>query len=124
MTDSNTDLTVAGNGTSPEDTKPAPEQIQLVPRERGIARLREEEAYFLTSMVLSALNEAEHLVREINQKASDRFPYHRDDRETPPLEAAEVVKVLGDAYQCTAAALSYIDNISMRWLVDEPDAQQ
>ena len=124
MTDSNTDLTVAGDGSSPDDTKAADAIRQLVPRERGIARLREDEAYFLTSMVLAALGEAEHLVRELNRKASDRFPYHRDDQETSPLDAAEVVKVLGDAYQCTAAALSYIDNVSMRWLMDEPDAQR
>jgi hypothetical protein len=112
MTDSSvTPITAASNGgtttdSSPQDTPTSP----AVPR-RGIARLRENEVYHLMGLVQSALYEAEHLVREVHDKASDRYLDH--DTTTEPLNGEQVTRLLGEAYQCTTLASTYIDKAAM-----------
>ena len=99
-----TPITAASNGgttTSDEPAKPA----------RGFARLREVKVYHLMSLVESALYEAEHLVREVHDKARDRYLDH--DNATEPLDADELGRVLSDAYQCATTAANYIDEAAM-----------
>lgn len=112
MTSSTTSTKAAANG-SPADTET---EAKPAERQRGIARLREEEAYHLTGLVLSALAEAEHLIRQVHDKASDRYTDYSGKRGTAPLRPAEVADTLGEAYQCATTAMTYIDNAAMRWL--------
>lgn len=108
MTSSKTDTKAAANG-SPSETESAE-------RQRGIARLREEEVYHLSGLVLSALQETEHLIREVHDKAYDRYTDYSGKRGTAPLSPAAVADTLGEAYQCATTAMTYIDNAAMRWL--------
>ena len=75
------------------------------------ARLRETEVYHLMSLVESALSEAEHLVREVHDKARDRWLDH--DHVSEPLNADELSRLLSEAYQCTTLAATYIDKAAM-----------
>jgi hypothetical protein len=93
-------------GSSPQGTP----ESSATPR-RGIARLRENEVYHLMGLVQSALYEAEHLVREVHDKASDRYLDH--DNTTEPLNGEQVTRLLGEAYQCATLAAAYIDKAAM-----------
>ena len=121
MTDSSvTPITAASNGgittdNSPQDTPASPAKA-----ERGIARLRETEVYHLTSLVESALLEAEHLVREVHDKARDRWLDH--DQASEPLNADELSRLLSEAYQCATLASTYIDKAAMGLLDPAADA--
>jgi hypothetical protein len=93
MTSSITPITAASKGgTTESSTEGTPAKP-----ERGVARLRETEVYHLTSLVESALNEAEHLVRQAQDNTSE------------PLNAEEISRLLSEAYQCTTMAAAYID---------------
>ena len=87
--------------------------------ERGIARVRDTEVYHLTALVESALHEAEQIIREVNSKARDRYLDH--DGTTAPLNADEISGLLGEAYQCTSLASTYIDKAAMGLLDPSPD---
>jgi hypothetical protein len=91
------------NESSTEGTPAKPEQ--------GIARLRETEVYHLTSLVESALSEAERVVRQVHDKARNRWLDH--DNTSEPLDADEISRLLSDAYQCTTMASAYIDKAVM-----------
>ena len=106
---STTTAKAASNGGPATSTEVTPE------RKRGMARLREDECYYLTDLVLSALRETEHLVREVNDKAASRFRDYRGESGTQPMDSAEVTKVLADAYHCACAAVTYIDKAAERW---------
>jgi hypothetical protein len=109
MTDSSvTPITAASNGGITTDSSP---QEAPAARARGIARLRETEVYHLMSLVESALYEAEHLVREVQDKARDRYLDH--DQTTEPLNADELSRLLSEAYQCATLASTYIDKAAM-----------
>jgi hypothetical protein len=97
--------TAAKNGKTTARTaaKPAPAQ-----REHGLARLREEECYYLTSLVKEGLGEAEHLVRKVNSKAFNRTVDYDGAKGTKPLDRAEARAVLAEAYECAALALAYL----------------
>jgi hypothetical protein len=101
--------------SSPQDTPASPAKY-----ERGIARLRENEVYHLMGLVQSALYEAEHLVREVHDKASDRYLDH--DNTTEPLNGEQVTRLLGEAYQCATLAATYIDKAAMGLLDPAADA--
>src|SRR5262249_19645530 len=93
MTDSSvTPITAASNGGTTTDSSPQEAPAGLAKPERGIARLRETEVYHLTCLVESALYEAEHLVREVKDKARDRWLDH--DHTTEPLNADELSRLL------------------------------
>jgi hypothetical protein len=108
MTSSITPITAASAGgtTNESSTEHAPAKP-----ERGIARLRETEVYHLMSLVESALSEAEHMVRQVQGKARDRWLDH--DNTKDPLNADEVSRLLSEAYQCTTMASTYIDKAVM-----------
>lgn len=105
MTDSSvTPITAASNGGTTTDSSP---QEGPAKPERGIARLREHEVYHLMSLVQSALYEAEHLVSEVLGRARPRYLDH--DNTAEPLNGEQVDRLLGEAYQCTTLAATYID---------------
>ena len=95
-------------------------QDQPAARERGLACLREEECYYLTGLVTSALREAEHLTEEVHRKASDRFTDYSGKRGTVPLDVAEAEAKLREAYDCASLALTYLYGASSH-LRDQPD---
>lgn len=112
MTDNSTKVQAAtngspANGTSVKD-KPAPVQ-----REHGIKRLREEECYQATSLVESCLQEAEHLVRKVHNKAYNRVMDYDGSKGTKPIDPGEVMPILDEAYECASLALTYLFNISV-----------
>jgi len=112
MTDSSvTPITAASNGGTTTDSSPQQAPASLARAERGIARLRETEVYHLMSLVESALLEAGHLVRQVNDKARDRWLDH--DQASEPLNADELSRLLSEAYQCTTLASTYIDKAAM-----------
>jgi hypothetical protein len=112
MTDSSvTPITAASNGGTTLDSSTLDTPASPARAGRGIARLRETEVYHLTSLVQSALYEAEHLVREANDKARDQWLDH--DQASEPLDADELSRLLGEAYQCTTLASTYIDKAAM-----------
>ena len=113
MTSSSTDQAASNGGDTSAQDKPAA-------RERGLAHLREEECYYLTGLVASALREAEHLTDEVRNKASDRFTDYRGERGTEPLDAAEAEAKLREAYDCASLALTYLYSASSH-LRDQPD---
>ena len=112
MTDSSvTPITAVSNGGTTTDSSSQDTPASPAKPERGIARLRENEVYHLMGLVQSALYEAEHLVREVHDKASDRYLDH--DNTTEPLNGEQVTRLLGEAYQCATLASTYIDKAAM-----------
>jgi hypothetical protein len=114
MTDSSvTPITAASNGGTTTDSSLQEASASPARPERGIARLREHEVYYLTSLVQSALYEAEHLVREVHDQAQPRYLDHDHDQPSEPLDADELSRLLSEAYQCTTLASTYIDKAAM-----------
>jgi len=113
MTSSSTDKAASNGGDTSTQDEPAA-------RERGLAYLREEECYYLTGLVASALREAEHLTDEVRNKASDRFTDYSGKRGTEPLDVAEADAKLQEAYDCASLALTYLYSASSH-LRDQPD---
>ena len=112
MTDSSvTPITAASNGGTTTDSSPQDTPASSVRPERGMARLRETEVYHLMALVQSALYEAERIVRQVHDKATDRYLDH--DHATEPLNADELSGLLADAYQCAIVASTYIDKAAM-----------
>jgi hypothetical protein len=112
MTDSSvTPITAASNGSTTTDSSTPDAPASPAGPKRGIARLRETEAYHLISLVESALYEAEHLVREAHDQTRDRWLDH--DQASEPLDADELSRLLSEAYQCTTLASTYIDKAAM-----------
>ena len=111
MTSSITPITAASSGGTPTTTSESSTEGTPAKPEQGIARLREIEVYHLTSLVESALSEAERMVRQVHDQARDRFLDH--DNSGEPLDADEVSRALSDAYQCATVATTYIDKAVM-----------
>jgi hypothetical protein len=105
MTDNSTKVQDAANGTAKD--KPVPAQ-----RSHGIKRLREEECYQATSLIETCLQEAEHLVRKVHNKAYNRVVDHDGSKGTQPIDPDEVMPILDEAYECTSLALTYLFNVS------------
>jgi hypothetical protein len=105
MTDNSTKVQAA-NGTAAKD-KPVAAQ-----REHGIKRLREEECYQATSLIESCLQEAEHLVRKVHNKAYNRVMDYDGSKGTQPIDPDELMPILDEAYECTSLALTYLFNVS------------
>src|SRR5262249_53379367 len=121
MTDSSvTPITAASNGGATTDSSPQGTPASPAKPRRGIARLREKEVYHLMGLVQSALYEAEHLVREVHDQASDRYLDH--DNTTEPLNGEQVTRLLGEAYQCANRAATYIERAAMGLLAPGADA--
>ena len=112
MTDSSvTPITAASNGGTTTDSSPQDTPTSPAKPRRGIARLRENEVYHLMNLVQSALYEAEHLISEVLGKARPRYLDH--DNTAEPLNGEQVARLLGEAYQCTTLAATYIDKAAM-----------
>jgi len=112
MTSSTTTKAASTNGGSTEKAAPAQ-------REHGISRLREQECYDLTNLIQNCLDEAEHLVRKVHNKAYNRVLDYDGSKGTQPLDRAEAKKILDEAYECASLALTYIYNVSTH-LDEEP----
>jgi hypothetical protein len=104
---STTTASVASNGGDTTAHKHVPVQ-----REHGINRLREEECYHLTSLVGDCLDEAEHLVRKVHNKAYSRVIDHDGSKGTKPLDRDDINATLQEAYDCTSLALAYLFSVS------------
>ena len=111
MTSSITPITAASSGDTATTTSQSSTEGTPAKPEQGIARLREIEVYHLTSLVESALSEAERMVRQVHDQARDRFLDH--DNSGEPLDADEISRALSDAYQCATVATTYIDKAVM-----------
>ena len=111
MTSSITPITAASSGDTATTTSQSSTEGTPAKPEQGIARLREIEVYHLTSLVESALSEAERMVRQVHDQARERFLDH--DNSGEPLDADEISRALSDAYQCATVATTYIDKAVM-----------
>jgi hypothetical protein len=105
MTSSTTTKATSTNGGA--TAKPAPAQ-----RVHGIDRIREDECYYLTTLIGSCLDEAEHLVRKVHSKTYNRVIDYDGSKGTQPLDRAEAKQILDEAYECASLALTYIYNAS------------
>ena len=72
----------ASNGSTATET----EKIVPAQREHGLARLREDECYYLTNLIGDGLDEASHLVRKASSKAFSRTLDYDGSKGTAPLE--------------------------------------
>jgi hypothetical protein len=119
MTDGTTKIKAASDGGTSADL---PAQDKPVEEAYGFARLREAEIYHRMGLVQSALDETEHMIRVIHDKARDRWLDH--DGSTEPLDNDEIGRWLSNAYQCASKAATVIDEAAMQWLdtalTDEP----
>ena len=119
MTDGTTKIKAAGNGGTSTDLSAQKKPAEPI---YGFARLRETEVYHLMGLVQSALDETDRMVREIHDKARDRWLDHNGS--TEPLDNDEIGRLLSDAYQCASRAATVIDEAAMHWLdsalPDEP----
>lgn len=95
----------AGNGSDTTADAPAG-------REHGLARLREEECYHLTALVRDALNEAERLTNEVNNRSMDRYRDYSGDKGTEPLDRDHAVSRLAEARDCAQVAVDYLYKIT------------
>jgi hypothetical protein len=93
----------SGNGAATTTGTSVPAQ-----REHGIDRLREDECYHLTALIMACLSEAEHLVRKVNGKAFGRTIDHDGTKGTAPLDHAEAADILGQARDCAQVATQYL----------------
>lgn len=92
----------SGNG-APATSKRVPAQ-----REHGLNRLREDQCYHLSALIVACLSEAEHLVRKVNSKAFNRTLDHDGTKGTEPLNPAELRQILLEACVCAQAATDYL----------------
>ena len=91
----------ASNGSTTTADAPAK-------REHGLARLREEQCYHLTALVRSALNQAEHLTNEVNDRAMDCYRDYSGDKGSIPLDPDYAFSRLTEARACAQVAVDYL----------------
>ena len=93
----------AANGAAAATATQVPAQ-----REHGLDRLREDQCYHLSALIVACLSEAEHLVRKVNSKAFSRTLDHDGTKGSAPLNNTEIAQILTEARQCTQAASDYL----------------
>lgn len=104
MTATSTAATADDNpATAPADGSSQPQ--------RGIARVREEECYYLTGLAANCLREAEHLVQEVHNGAMARTTDFRGDKGITPLDYQEINRTLREAEQCAHLAVRYLQSM-------------
>ncbi len=91
----------AGNGSATAPDAP-------VTPDHGLARLREEQCYHLTALIRNALNQAEHLTNEVNDRAMDRYRDYSDKKGTTPLDRDYARDRLSEARACAQVAVDYL----------------
>jgi hypothetical protein len=111
MTSNTTKIQAAGNEGTSTDLNAQETSAEPV---YGFARLRETEVYHLMGLVQSALDETDHMVRMVHEKARDRWLDHQGN--TEPLDKDEIGRLLSDAYQCAIKAVTVIDEAATHWL--------
>jgi hypothetical protein len=93
----------SGNGAATTTSKPVPAQ-----RVHGLNRVREDQCYHLSALIVACLSEAEHLVRKVNSKAFNRTIDHASTKGTEPLNPAELRQILLEACVCAQTATEYL----------------
>ncbi len=106
----------SGNGAT-TTTRQVPAQ-----REHGLNRLREDQTYHLSALIVACLSEAEHLVRKVNSKAFSRTIDHDGTKGTTPLDPAEIQEILTEARACAVAATAYLSEASIALLGQDEDS--
>jgi len=108
MTRSTTTIEVVGDGTATGAADASPG----LPRPHGITRARQDQVYYVTGLASSALYEADHLVKNI-QDAACAYKATRDDS-TPagPLDMTHVLAVIGEALDCIDLASEHLSALS------------
>jgi len=93
-----------------------------VQRSHGLSRLREEECYYLTSLIRNCLTETEHLVRKVHDKAYQRFMDWDGKKDTQPIDSDEVLPILDEAFECASLALTYLFSVGshLRGQIEDP----
>lgn len=94
-------VTAASTGSATAPDAPA------VPA-HGLARLREEQCYHLTALIRNALNQAEYLTDEVNDRAMDRYTDYSGDKGTTPLDRGYARERLTEARTCAQVAVDYL----------------
>jgi hypothetical protein len=82
-------------------------------REHGLNRLREDQCYHLSALIVACLSEAEHLARKVNSKAFSRTIDHDGTKGTAPLNPTEIAQILTEARECAQAATEYLDQATV-----------
>jgi hypothetical protein len=109
---------IEGTDADTTDASPGPR------RPHGIIRAREDQVYYVTGLASSALYEADHLVKMIQNTASALRITYDGTEATGPLDMTYVLSVLGEALDCidlASEALSALSNeIRCRQEDEEP----
>jgi hypothetical protein len=115
MTDLSAPIKLATSGSADQADVPAQ-------RVHGMDRLREDECYHITGLILDCFMEAEHLIRRVRNKAQNRVLDHDGSRGTKPLSVSEFGPVFDEAHDCLALAMTYLFTVStnMRHQAEEP----
>jgi hypothetical protein len=95
-----TTVTAASNGSATAPEAPAPDH--------GVDRLREQQCYHLTALVRNALDQAEYLTNEVNDRAMDRYCDYSGDKGTTPLDRGYARERLSEARACAQVAVDYL----------------
>jgi hypothetical protein len=91
----------AGNGSTTAPDAP-------VTPDHGLARLREEQCYHLTALIRNALNQAEYLTNEVNDRAMDRYRDCGGNEGTIPLDRDYARERLSEARTSAQVAVDYL----------------
>jgi hypothetical protein len=103
---STTTIKAAGDGTPTGIADAQPGQ-----RPHGITRARQDQVYFVTGLASSALYEADHLVKNI-QDAASAYKATRDGDKPGGLDMTHILGVLGEALDCTDLASEHLSALS------------
>jgi hypothetical protein len=95
-----TATTASNGGTAAPEAPAAPDH--------GVDRLREQQCYHLTALVRNALDQAEYLTTEVNDRAMDRYCDYSGDKGTAPLDRTYARERLSQARACAQVAVDYL----------------
>jgi hypothetical protein len=98
---------IDGTVTDTTDTSPGRE------RPHGIIRVREDQVYYVTGLASAALWEADQLVKDIKDSASDLRVTRHDTNPADPLDMTHVLSVLGEALDCIDLASEVLSALSI-----------
>ena len=101
-------MTTTDQPASNGSTEPRPSKIVPAQREHGMTRLREDECYYLSTLIRDCLDEASHLVRKASSKASNRTNDYDGSKGTAPLNQDEIRGILSEARDCAQVAIEYL----------------
>jgi len=108
MTSSTTKIKAVTDGTATDITDASPRRE----RAHGIIRAREDQVYYLTGLATAALWEADQLVKDIKNSASELRVTRHDSSQADPLDMTHVLSVLGEALDCIDLASEALSGLS------------